>query len=292
MNSQATSFSDYNGIQISQPVTGKPLNIGEGFEALSFKHDQFGGLMDPLVMLDHYTMSRPTFGAHPHAGMSALSILFEDSEGVFNNRDSLGNDIDLLPGDAFWLKAGSGVIHDEKPTEGSRTHGLQIFVNLPQRHKHDAPAALHVPSHDMPVIAGACYRVRVVLGQSNGTQGPQSPALPLTALDIFLDAGGTFAHEAEGHQSLLVYAVSGDVTVQLGDRKIHLPEKRAIAIQPGPDAQALRLASENGAHLMVLQGAPVQEQFVQKGPFVMSSSDEIQRVTAAYEAGQLGSLSE
>jgi redox-sensitive bicupin YhaK (pirin superfamily) len=237
-------------------------------------------------------MSRPTFGAHPHAGMSALSILFEDSEGVFNNRDSLGNNIDLLPGDAFWLKAGSGAVHDEKPTEGSRTHGLQIFVNLPQRHKHDAPASRHLPSAAMPVITGEGYRVRVVLGGSNGTQGLQSPALPLTALDAFLDAGGTYAHDVYAQQSLLIYAVSGTLTVRLDDQEIHLSEEQAIAMQPGAGAQSLKLSSEKGAHLVVLQGSPIQEQFVQKGPFVMSTMTDIQKVTAAYEAGQLGSIAE
>lgn len=292
MNLQATNRNDHKNLQISQKVRGKPLNIGEGFEALSFRHDQFDGLMDPLVMLDHYTMSRPTFGAHPHAGMSALSILFEDSEGEFNNRDSLGNNIDLLPGDAYWLKAGSGAVHDEKPTEGSRTHGLQIFVNLPQRHKQEAPSSRHVPSAAIPVITGEGFRVRVVLGESNGTQGPQSPALPLTALDAFLEVGGTYAHDVNAGQSLLVYAVRGHLTVRLVDREIHLPEQHAIAIQPGANVQTLQLASAKGTHFVALQGAPVQEQFVQKGPFVMSTMTDIQQVTAAFEAGQLGSIAD
>ena len=290
MKNQATSSNAHQDQQVSQIVGGKPLSIGEGFEALSFKHDQFGGLMDPLVMLDHYRMSRPTFGAHPHAGMSALSILFEDSEGVFNSRDSLGNNIDLLPGDAYWLKAGSGAVHDEKPTEGSRTHGLQIFVNLPQRHKHDAPASRHVPAAAMPVITGEGYRDRVVLGESNGTQGPRSPALPLTALDAFLDAGGAYAHRVAAHESLLVYAVSGELTVRSGDQAIQLPEKQAMSMQQGTTAQTLSLASAKGAHFVALQGAPVQEPFVQKGPFVMSSLSDIQQVTAAYEAGQFGAI--
>lgn len=292
MKLQATYNNDHKSLQFSQPARGKPLNIGEGFEALSFKHDQFSGLMDPLVMLDHYTMSRPTFGAHPHAGMSALSILFEDSEGVFNNRDSLGNNIQLLPGDAYWLKAGSGAVHDEKPTEGSRTHGLQIFVNLPQRHKQDAPTSRHVPASAMPVITGEGFRVRVVLGESNGTQGPQSPALPLTALDAFLDASSEYAHDVDAHKSLLVYAASGHLTVRLGDQDIHLPEQHAIAMQPGASTQTLHLFSAKGAHFVALQSAPVHEQFVQKGPFVMSTMADIQKVTAAYEAGQFGPIAD
>lgn len=279
-------------LQLSQQVGGKSFSIGTGFEALSFKHDQFEGLMDPLVMIDHYTMSSPTFGAHPHAGMSALSILFEDSKGIFNNRDSLGNNIDLQPGDTYWLKAGSGAVHDEKPTEGSHTHGLQIFVNLPQHHKHDAPASLHVSSHAIPVITGEGYRVRVVMGESNGTQGATSPALPFTALDAFLEGGGVYTHEVGSNQSLVIYTVSGDININLDDQKVRLPEQRAIAIRVGSTAQQLSFASTNKTHFVILQGAPVREQFIQKGPFVMSNIDEIHQVTAAYEAGLLGSIAE
>lgn len=292
MNQQANATRHDNSLHISGTVTGAPLNIGSGFDALSFKHGQFDGLMDPLVMIDHYTMSSPTFGAHPHAGMSALSILFEDSVGVFNNRDSLGNNLNLLPGDAYWLKAGSGAVHDEKPMGGSRTHGLQIFVNLPKRHKHDEAASMHIPAQEMPIITGEGYRVRVVLGESNGTQGAVSPALPFTALDAFLDAGGTYTHEVNSNSSVLVYAVSGDITIDLADRHIDLPAKHAVAIDVGNDTQSLRLASANQAHLVVLQGTPTREAFVQKGPFVMSSLEEIQQVTARYESGQLGTIAD
>ncbi|MDO3386871.1 pirin-like C-terminal cupin domain-containing protein [Gilvimarinus sp. SDUM040013] len=292
MNQQATSGIHSESVQISHIVTGNPLNIGSGFDALSFKHGQFSGLMDPLVMVDHYTMSSPTFGAHPHAGMSALSILFEDSEGTFNNRDSLGNDIDLLPGDAYWLKAGSGAIHDEKPTAGSRTHGLQIFVNLPKQHKHDNATALHVPARDIPVITGAGYRVRVVLGESNDIRGATSPALPFTALDAFLESGGTYAHALSGNTSVTVYAVSGEITIDIAGKQTTLPKKQAVAIHIEQGNQTLHLCSQNQAHVVVLQGAPVREPFVQNGPFVMSSLEEIQQVTAKYESGQLGAIGE
>lgn len=276
--------------QFSQQVAGKPFSIGEGFTALNFKHDQFDGLMDPLAMVDHYTMTSPTFGAHPHAGMSAVSILFEDSEGIFNNRDSLGNNIDLQPGDVYWLKAGRGAVHDEKPTPKSRTHGLQIFVNLPQRFKHDAPASLHVPSKTIPVLFGAGYRVRVLLGESNGLQGATSPALPFTALDGFLESGSTFTHDIKSENSLLVYAVNGGLNINIDGHEIHIAEKQAVAVSAKSIAKEIQLSSNNKAHFVILQGKPIREQFIQKGPFVMSNIDEINQVTAAYEAGLFGSI--
>lgn len=292
MNPLTTSKVLNEKIKLSQTVTGKPLNIGKGFKALSFKHDQFGCLMDPLIMMDHYTMSSPTFGAHPHAGMSAVSILFEDSLGHFNNRDSIGNNIDLQPGDVYWLKAGKGAVHDEKPTEGSLIHGLQIFVNLPKSLKHDTPDSLHVPSQEIPVITGDNYRVRVVLGESNGVISAKSPALPFTALDTYFKNNGTYTHKVISNQALLIYAVDGSIDIKLDEKEIYLPEQQSIAIHVGPAIQHLRLSSTKKSHAVVLQGSPVKEPFIQKGAFVMSSSDELDQATAAYENGLLGSISD
>ena len=80
--------------------------------------------------------------------MSAVSLIFEDSEGRFHNRDSLGNDFDLQPGDLYWLSAGSGAVHDEAPREHSRIHGLQVFVNVPQAQRFNAPSSLLVRKQD------------------------------------------------------------------------------------------------------------------------------------------------
>lgn len=91
------------------------MTRGEGFEALSFTHRQLDGLMDPLIMVDHFTMTEPTFGPHAHAGLSAVSVLFEDSTGSFRNKVSLGNDIELTSGDLYWLKAARGAVYDESP---------------------------------------------------------------------------------------------------------------------------------------------------------------------------------
>ena len=110
--------------------------------------------MDPIIMVDHYTMTSPTFGEHPHAGLSAISLLFEDTVGQFHNRDSLGNDFDMQPGDLYWLNSGSGAVHDEAPREGSKIHGLQIFVNLPAHLRHQDPSSLLVQKDSMPILEG------------------------------------------------------------------------------------------------------------------------------------------
>ena len=285
-----TGAAPLRAIELSTPTRAKPLHIGAGFEALSFKHEQFHGLMDPLVMVDHFTMTAPTFGAHPHAGMSAVSVLFEDSEGRFRSRDSLGNDLGLLPGDLYWLRAGRGAVHDEAPEPGARTHALQIFVNLPARMKHDAPDTLHVPAAAMPVIEGDGHRVRVALGETQGVIGASSPALPLTILDVQLQAGRGYTHDMPASHGAWLHVVHGDASVRIEGRTTQLAEHEAMALRAGSASAALEIRSHEGGQVVLLQGSPVDERFVQRGPFVMSTDDELSAVAADYAAGRLGSI--
>ena len=104
MTTQHRYLTHAPGTAITAVQHGETMTRGTGFEALSFIHRQLDGLMDPLIMVDHFTMTEPTFAPHAHAGLSAVSVLFEDSTGSFRNRDSLGNDIELAPGDLSGLK--------------------------------------------------------------------------------------------------------------------------------------------------------------------------------------------
>jgi len=263
------------------------MTKGTGFEALSFIHRQLDGLMDPLIMVDHFTMTEPTFGPHAHAGISAVSVLFEDSTGSFRNRDSLGNDIELAPGDLYWLKAARGAVHDEAPTPGSRTHALQIFVNLPIAQKQDEPSARHVPATEMPVIDNLGHRVRVMTGKSNGVVGANPPAMPFTILDITLQAKGSFTHRTEPGDAAWLHALRGEIEVELDGVRHRLGNDAALAAH---GAEEIRLLSGEGGQAVLLSGAPLRETFVQKGPFTMRDTEQLAAVIAAYEAGELGSV--
>lgn len=276
---------------ISRPLKGNPLSVGQGFDASSFRARDVGDVMDPLVMVDHYVMTEPTFGAHPHAGMSAVSLLFEDSEGRFHNRDSLGNDFDLRPGDLYWLKAGSGAVHDESPRAGARIHGLQVFVNVPQSLRFEAPESLLVRAADMPVLKTAEYRVRVALGDSNGARGADSPALPMTILDGTIEPGGRFSHGFASRRGVWIQAVEGSLHVNIGEAGQRLEAGQALAIR-SEDFNEVRLsnASNEPAHFALFEGEPVNETYVQDGPFVMGSAGQIADIRRAWEDGRLGGI--
>ena len=278
-------------LELSEIIEGSALSSGSGFSARGFRERQFDGLMDPLIMVDHFVMIEPTFGPHPHAGMSAVSLLFEDSEGRFHNRDSLGNNLDLLPGDLYWLKAARGVVHDEKPRPGARTHGLQFFVNLPARHKNDEPAALHVPAARMPVLEGEGYRLRVVLGEFDGVVGARPPALPLNLVEGGLSAGAATDHSLQSGQSLWVYAITGTLTLTVGGLKRTLSEGESLALRnTSPQALPLAIQADLDTHVVLIEAEPLRECFVQKGPFVMSALEDLTRANRDYANGLMGEL--
>lgn len=273
---------------------GKPLQVGNGFTANAFREATFQGLMDPIVLVDHYTMTAPTFGAHPHAGLSAVSILLEDTVGRFRNRDSLGNDFDLEPGDLYWLKAGRGIIHDELPRDGATVHGLQVFVNLPRTEKKSQPESLHVKSSEMPRIVKPGVDVRVVLGRSNGVEGQQPPTLPMTVLEGQLSLESSFSHEIHPGDHAWCYAINGSVELEIKGERWLVEEGQAIAISHGDNDAAASLTLSNqtktDARFILFNARPIKESFVQKGPFVLSTEEDIEEVERAFAEGQLGEL--
>ncbi|MEP0357434.1 pirin-like C-terminal cupin domain-containing protein [Paraglaciecola sp.] len=274
--------------------TGEMFKIGDGFKALAYRDRDFSHQMDPLVMVDHYHMEKPTFGAHPHAGMSAVSVIFEDSRGALHNRDSLGNDFDIMPGDLYWLKAGAGVIHDEAPRQSAKIHGLQVFVNLPSKLKTSEPNSLHVKAQDMPSLKGEGYRVRIVLGESNGIKGHASPALPMTILDGYIESNVSFTYQQEGGDNVWITVIAGELSVSVNGQQRNIQEGQAIALS---DFQAntrndvaLKNTGSKSAHFALVVGKPLNETYVQKGPFVMSSQADIAQVEADFANGKFGSL--
>ena len=159
------------------------MSKGEGFIATSLR-DQVGDL-DPVLNIDHFHMSMPTFPPHPHAGFSAVTYMFEDSAGSFINRDSLGDQSRIGPGCLHWTRAASGIIHEEVPEEpGVDCHGLQIFINLAARDKNSPPRIFHIEPEDIPVsMPAAGVRIRVVTGELFGVEAPLDGSI--TGVDIY-----------------------------------------------------------------------------------------------------------
>ncbi|MFC6522073.1 pirin family protein [Undibacterium arcticum] len=247
--------------------------------------------MDPVVMLDHFHMTAPTFAPHPHAGISAVTLMFEDAGGAHMNYDSIGNIGPIKPGDLHWMVAGRGVVHTEQPEgDGFHVHALQIFVNLPSDKKFIDPYAIHVDAQDIPVFQTSAVRVRVAAGETNGVRSPAVLPEPFTLLDGFLKPGGTFNHTVPSGWNVTWYAVSGEVRLVIDGEPQTIPEGMALSVAAGDSDIPISTASGQDAHFVVLSGPALNEPIVKHGPFVMNTPQQIQQVVAAYAEGKMGQL--
>jgi redox-sensitive bicupin YhaK (pirin superfamily) len=248
-----------------------------------------GADLDPVIGIDHFHMRAPVFAPHPHAGFSAVTYLFEDSEGEFINRDSLGHHIVARPGAVIWTIAGSGVLHEEFPRErGKRAHGLQMFVNLAASEKLQPPRVLFVDGPDVPVSQRPGVRLRVAAGSVGDVNGKLDPPGHITLLEAKLDPDATFEQALPADSNAFAYVIEGSVLV--GDEGRRLEPLDAASFAADGDAVCLR-ATKEGARVVLFAGRPLRERIVSNGPFVMNSEQQIEATIERYRSGSMGRLS-
>jgi redox-sensitive bicupin YhaK (pirin superfamily) len=241
--------------------------------------------LDPVVLVDHFRMNQPTFAPHPHAGFSAVTYLFEDSDDGFINRDSLGYEGPIEPGALHWTQAGSGVLHEEIPRLAGRvSHGLQIFVNSSAVHKGTAPAVFHLGAAEIPVVAvPGGGRVRVVLGDFGGAASRIGAHTPLSLLDVELPPGAVLEVPVLGGERAVAVVARGS---------LHgVAQTSPHALRFADDGDALHLqAGPQGVHLVVLAGTPIGEPIVPKGPFIGTSAADVSEMIHRFQSGAMGTL--
>jgi redox-sensitive bicupin YhaK (pirin superfamily) len=243
-----------NPLNMSQPLSGAPLAIGDHFFAHSFHRKNIGHQMNPLLMVDHFWMKRDTFGWHPHSAISAVTYVFEDSKSAHHNYDSMGNHLPIRPGSLHWMVAGSGATHRERPEDpDALVHAMQIFVELPDSLKTVSPYAIHLESEDIPEVMVGRARVRVVAGEYRGVKSPAALPQPFSFYDIGLPAGASLEVPLESGWGGWFYAVAGEAIVDTEGQTSNLAEHRAVGMRTSGDA-VVTLKSRQGAHVVVLGG--------------------------------------
>ena len=264
-------------------------NRGTQFRAYRL-HGSDPAQLDPFMGIDHAWMSAPTFPPHPHAGFSAVTYLFLDSETGIANRDSRGHKTLIEPGGLHWTAAGRGVVHEENPAVlGSTTHLLQIFVNLPESRQTEAPFALTLRPQDVPVVQRPGARVRVPLGSFGGARSPLAPPTDVTLLDVTLEENAELEVPVPAGRRAFFMPVFG--SAEIDGQSFGLDDLGAPILPTGADASTHRLvAKAGGAKVAVFIGKPLHQPVLSNGPMAFASPDNLAAATAAYHRGDMGSL--
>ncbi len=197
--------------------------VGDGFPVRTlFSYGQHGRQTSPFLLFDYAGPTRfePAaqprgVGQHPHRGFETVTIVYE---GEVSHRDSTGKGGTIGPGDVQWMTAASGILHEEFHSPAFTASGgnfrvVQLWVNLPARHKMTPPGYQGITDADIPAVAIPGGKVRVIAGGFAGTRGPAKSFTPINLWDVRLEKGASLQLELpEGHNAALA-VLSGKLTV-------------------------------------------------------------------------------
>ena len=146
----------------------------------------------PFVFIDHMgptclqKFQNFDVPPHPHIGLSTLTYLFEGS--IFH-RDSMGNAIEIKPGEVNWMTAGKGVVHSERTPEYLRNslqflHGFQIWIALPKNLEQSEPSFFHIDKDQIPHWEENGIDFKLIAGELTDRKSPVPVHSPLYFLEI------------------------------------------------------------------------------------------------------------
>jgi quercetin 2,3-dioxygenase len=270
-----------------------PGFIGEGHTAVTVvdakdfaRNDPFIVLMDDRIDLEP---GREAGGAHPHGGFETVTFV---AEGELRDRDE-GT---LKPGDILWMTAGSGVIHNEHVVPLGRTRILQLWLTLPRSARWSAPRFERITRDEVPVRRETGVEARVYSGRSGDLRATTHNYVPVTLVDVRLDAGARFDQELPNSYNGFLYVLDGDVTV--GEKNIHVATGSVgwlaePELNVSSDVASVRItAGKDGARLVLYAGERQGDPIVQHGPFVGDSRADIVRLSDLYRSGKMPRVSE
>ena len=236
---------------------------------------------------------------HPHRGFETVTYVID---GVIEHHDSNGGGGVIGEGDTQWMTAGAGILHDEVPTEAfaaataGRSHGVQLWVNLPAALKFTPPRYQAITGDDLTLLSSADggALVRLIAGDLAGHAGPgrhphadhlrprdslapaPSSTVPwnptFSALAYVLERPGLRRATSAGRSRTTSSWCSAPATrVTVARRRRSRRTRRDLEV-------------------LLLGGLPIREPIAHYGPFLMNTREEIVQAIEDFHAGRMGTI--
>lgn len=211
----------------------------------------------PFVFFDHMLEqvypagSGMNINSHPHIGLATLTYLFE---GELQHKDSIGSDQRVQAGDVSWMTAGRAVAHVERTPEalrnsGSRLHGLQVWLALPQILEQSKPSYSHHPAASLPRSESMGVQITLIAGAGFCLESPVPMHSPTLYAELKLQAGASMLIPSEQRERAL-YLIAGEARLEDDNLPAH-----SLAILP--EGEDLLLSACGECHLALIGGEPL-----------------------------------
>ena len=260
-----------------QTLPAQPRDLGGGFMVRRLLPSADRRAVGPFVFFDHFGPIDVPAGAHhdvrphPHIGLATLTYLFE---GAIMHRDSTGVVQRIEPGAVNWMSAGRGIVHSERTPKdlvdrSHRSHGLQLWIALPEALEDSSPSFQHVPAEAIPRVRIDGATAHVVAGAAFGAASPVETASPTLAvvLDLDVASGATIALPAGDATERALYAL--DHPIEVDGAKVD--ERTMVVLAPGTTPE---LAAPRGGRVVLVGGESLGHRFLSWN-FVASTRERI-----------------
>ncbi len=205
---------------MAEILNGKKKDLG-GFSVTRIVPNTKKRMVGPFVFIDHMGPVKFAPGdgidvrPHPHIGLATVTYMLE---GSLVHRDSLGNSVEIVPGDVNWMTAGRGIVHSERETHEAKAtetvlNGMQCWVALPENKAEIDPGFMQVKKCQLPHRMLEGVHMRLIAGEAYGMTSPIKTYSPMFYLDVLASKGSSF-QRPDSSQECAVYIVNGDVEIE------------------------------------------------------------------------------
>lgn len=209
---------------------------------------------------------------HPHIGLSTLTYLFD---GAITHRDSMGFEMDILPGAVNWMTAGKGVVHSERTPLSQRKetkslHGIQIWVALPRELEESEPSFDHIEAGDIPAWRNQGVEMKLIAGEALGKKSPVPVHSKLFLIEMKSSAPAKISLNQELYGETALYILEGALHIYGRDYE---PKRLLFA----SDSKPIECEMAANTSIYVLGGEPFPEPRYIDWNFVSSSKERLKQ---------------
>ena len=260
--------------EVELVIVPRTVDIG-GFEvhrALPFQKKRMVGpfifwdQMGPgQFAADHGVDVRP----HPHIGLSTVTYLFD---GSMDHKDSLGNDMRIVPGDVNVMTAGRGIVHSERTGQDvrrapSKLFGIQSWMAQPKAYEMGDPSFTHAEAEELPSFVTNELSGRVILGEFQGYVSPLKTQWDTIYLEVKMKEGAVL-EVPKSIEERALHLVSGRLEVC----GTSIEARQMAVLRPG---SAISVKAGEDSRLLLIGGAAMDGPRYIWWNFVASSVDRI-----------------
>jgi redox-sensitive bicupin YhaK (pirin superfamily) len=249
-------------MQSPQTLQARQHDLGGGFVVRRLLPSAQCPSVGPFVFFDHFGPVHAQPGdnhdvrPHPHIGLSTVTYLFE---GAMVHRDSTGAVQRMEPGELNWMTAGKGIVHSERTPADLRdqprvSHGLQLWMALPESQEECEPAFAHFAADALPKVALDGVRVTVIAGRAFGAASPAPALSPTVYLDMELQAGASL-QVPSAYAERALYALDAGCSVD----GVELPQYQMLVLASGSTPL---LQARDPGRVVLIGGDPLGQRFI------------------------------